>query len=216
MTPKKPSKKKAPKQSVRPVPKPDEPHLPTGVGGDRIPLSMLLRYNTFVELYMESFDCAGAAKEAGWVGMNAAAQKAMGGALLRVPYIATRIEQQYRAIMAKTGATVERIWEEISYMALLDPSVFYDADGNVKPMSEIPEEARRALTGMKVKEGTIGDDGSFVERELKFAGKDAALDKLMRLHRMTDNDKYVIVGGEEFLQRMQEGRERAAVGNRGK
>ena len=216
MTPKKPSKKKAPKQSVRPVPKPDEPHLPTGVGGDRIPLSMLLRYNTFVELYMENLDCAASAKEAGWVGKNPAAQKAMGGALLRVPYIATRIENQYRAIMAKTNATVERIWEEISHVAFLDPAVLYDEDGTPKAMADIPESARRALTGMKVKEGTIGEDGSFVERELKFAAKDAAIDKLMRLHRMTDNDKFVIVGGDEFLQRMQEGRERAAVGNRGK
>ena len=33
---------------------------------------------------------------------------------------------------------------------------------------------------------------------------------LVRLHRMTDNDKYVLVGGEEFLQAMEEGRARAS------
>lgn len=207
----KPSKKKPkPKVSVRPTPDPAEPRLPTGLGGDMIPGSILIRYNQFVEHYLEHFDCAEAAKVAGWVGKNEAAQKSLGGSLLRVPYVATRIEQQYRAILAKTGATVERIWEEISYAAFLDPSVFYDENGDVKPMSEIPEAARRAITGMKVKEGSIGEDGHFTERELKFAGKDAALSKMMQLHRMTDNDKYVLVGGEEFLAKLQEGRDRAA------
>lgn len=220
MEAKKPAKKatkkaaKTAKVSTRPpAPPEDDLQLPTGEGADLIPVSLLVRYNLFVTHYLDTLDCAAAAKVAGWEGKNHAAQKAMGGQLLRNPYIRTAIERQYRAIIAKTGATVERIWEEISYQAFLDPAVFYDERGDVRPMSEIPEAARRAITGMKVKEGTIGEDGSFVERELKFASKDAGLDKLMRLHRMVDNDKMVLVGGEEFVQAMEEGRQRAARGS---
>lgn len=211
----KPPKAKARKTrgKAKPVPDPKGPALPTGVGTDLIPLSMLLRYNTFVEVYMQDLDGPAAAAAAGWeCGGNKKKQAGHAAALLRNPYVRTRIEQQYRSIMAKTGATVERVWEEISYIAFLDPSVFYDDAGNVKPMSELPEGARRALTGMKVKEGSIGEDGHFVERELKYAGKDAAIEKLIRLHRMADNDKMVLINGDEFLAAMEEGRQRAIKG----
>lgn len=209
----KPAKKSA-RKAVKPKPVPEEPKLPTGIGDDRIPVSMLMRYNTFVAHYLETLDCAAAAKEAGWIGKNAAAQRAIGGNLLRNPYIATAIDRQYRAIIAKTGATTERIWEEISYIAFLDPSEAYNASGDPLPIPDIPEHVRRAITGRKKVVKTFGEDGESVEEELKFAGKDAALAKLMQLHRMTDNDKFVVVNGEEFLQAMEEGRERAS--NRGK
>lgn len=208
----KPAAKKSAKQaaSVKPKPHDDEPKLPTGIGDDLIPVSMLVRYNTFVTQYLETLDCAAAAKEAGWIGKNAAAQKSLGGHLLRNPYIRTMIDQQYRAIIAKTKATTERVWEEIAAIAFLDPADAFDEAGNPKPIPDIPEHVRRAITGRKKVVKTFGEDGESVEEELKFASKDAALAKLMQLHRMTDNDKYVLVSGEEFVQAMEEGRERAS------
>lgn len=208
---KKPAKKAAPRRKPEAEP---ELLLPTGIGDDRIPLELLLRYNTFVEHYMQSFDCVAAGKEAGFVGKNAQAQKTIGGHLLRNPYVRTRIERQYQSIIAKTGATVERIWEEITHIAFFDPAEAFGPNGDPLPIPDIPEHVRRVIAGRKKVVKTFGEDGESVEEELKFASKDAALDKLMKLHRMTDNDKYVVVGGEEFLQAMQEGRERAA--SRGK
>ena len=196
--------------SKRPVVAPDEPLLPTGIGDDLIPVSILVRYNTFVSHYLETLDCAEAAKVAGWVGKNTAAQKSFGRHLLNNPYVRTMIDQQYRAIIAKTKATTERVWEEISNIAFLDPVEAYDESGNVKPLSEIPEHVRRAITSRKRTVKTFGEDGESVEEEIKFAGKDAALNKLMQLHRMADNDKMVIVSGDDFLKAMEEGRERAA------
>lgn len=201
--PKAPAKKKAAKKAVTvrpPAPDPEEPHLPTGIGDDLIPVSMLVRYTTFVEHYLQTLDCAAAAKEAGWIGKNAAAQRSLGGRLLHNPQVRTMIERQYRAIMAKTGATVERVWEEISYVAFCDPADAYDDKGRVKLPSEMPEHVRRALT--KYKEGEFGV-------EVAFGGKDAALDKLMRMHKMADNDKMVLVNGDEFVRAMEEGRQRA-------
>jgi hypothetical protein len=204
------ARKPAGRQSEKADPDDPVPLLPTGEGTDLIPVDTLIRYNTFVDHYLQTLDCAAAAKEAGWEGRNEAAQRALGGNLLRNPYIRTRIEKQYRSIIAKTDATPERVWEEISYIAFLDPAVFYDEDGEVKPWDQIPEAARRAITGMKVKTGTIGEDGEFTEREVKYAGKQAALDMLVRLHRMADNDKMVLVSGDEFVKAMEEGRQRAA------
>lgn len=188
--------------------------LPTGIGDDLIPVALLLRYNTFVTQYLETLDAPAAAKAAGWVGTSRAQQNGYASALLRNPYVRTMIDRQYRAIIAKTGATTERVWEEISHIAFLDPGEAYNDDGTPKPMEQIPEHVRRAITGRKRKVMTFGEDGEAVEEEIKFAGKDAALSKLMALHRMTDNDKYVVVSGDEFLQAMEEGRQRAA--SRGK
>jgi hypothetical protein len=203
--------KKAVKSAVKPATDKNEPHLPTGIGDDLIPVSLLLRYNTFVEEYLQTLDCAEAARAAGWdAGKNHPRQRSWGGALLRNPYVRTMIDQQYRAIMAKTKATVERVWEEISLVAFLDPAEAFDANGDPLPIPQIPEHVRRAITGRKKVVKTFGEDGESVEEELKFGNKDAALDKLMKLHRMTDNDKYVIVNGEEFVAAMEEGRQRAA------
>ena len=95
-------------------------------------------------------------------------------------------------------------------IAFLDPAEAFDESGNPKAIPEIPEHVRRCITGRKKVVKQFGEDGSSEEEELKFAGKQAALDMLVRLHRMTDNDKYVLVGGEEFLQAMEEGRARAS------
>lgn len=209
-----PAKKSAGRKRKLGIPRdekgPELPPLPTGEGGDLIPLSMLLRYNTFVEVYMQDLDGPAAAAAAGWdCKGNKKAQAAHARWLLANPYIRTRIEQQYRAIMAKTDATVERVWEEISYIAFLDPADVFNDDGTPRALEDMPERARRAITGRKRKV-TTGEEFETVEEEVKFAGKDAALEKLMRLHRMTDNDKMVLVNGEEFLRAMEEGRERAA------
>lgn len=190
----------------------DEPVLPmpTGEGDDLIPVSILVRYNTFVSHYLDTLDLVEASKQAGWVGKNVQAQRALGGALLRNPYVRTMIERQYQAIIAKTAATTERVWQEIAGIAFLDPAEAFNPDGTPKPMEEMPEHVRRAIIGRKRKVMTFGEDGEAVEEEIKFASKDAALEKLMRLHRMTDNDKYVLVSGDEFVAAMEEGRQRAA------
>lgn len=180
--------------------------------GDFVPVTLLLKYTAFVEHYLTTGDGVGAVRASKIAEEGASEQRCR--ILLRhtlnVPNVRQMMTDQYRSILAKTGATVERVWEEISYQAFLDPAVFYDAMGEVLPIGEMPENARRALTGMKVKTGTIGEDGDFTERELKYANKQGALEQLMRLHRMVDNDKVVIVDGDEWMRALQEGHDRAA------
>ena len=200
-----------PEEDLEPLPVLEfEFEVPGGtVSGPIVPLDKMIQYQKFVGEYLQTLDGAEAAKAAG-LGTTRAQQQGHASALLRNPVVRTMIERQYRAIMVKTSASVERVWEEIAYAAFLDPGVLYNEDGEALPMAEIPEYARRALTEYKVKEGTIGEDGAFIERTLKFGSKDRAIEKLMRLHRMVDNDKMVLVNGDEFLAAMEEGRQRAA------
>lgn len=209
--PKKPAKKPRtkPVASLKAAP-PDDPVI-EGPLGDFVPVSMLVKYADFVREYLDSGDSIGSAKKVKLIPEDASAQSARATVrgILHQPNVVKMLQDQYRSIVAKTGATTERVWEEITRIAFLDPAVFYDENGDVKPMDQIPEEARRALTGMKVKTGTLGEDGDFVERELKYAGKHSALEQLIRLHRMVDQDKLVIVDGDEWMRRVREGRDRA-------
>lgn len=213
--PKRKATKRKPVASVKAAP-PDDPKI-LGPLGDFVPVTMLVKYADFVRQYLETGDSIGSARKALLIPETASEQSARATVrgILHNPTVVEMLTAQYKAIIAKTGATVERVWEEIANAAFLDPGVFYDETGDVKPMHEIPENARRALTGMKVKTGTIGEDGEFVERELKYGGKDSAIDKLMRLHRMVDQDKLVVVDGDEWMRKITEGQKRAADAARG-
>jgi hypothetical protein len=46
----------------------------------------------------------------------------------------------------------ERVLQEAAIIAFNDPARFFDADGNLLPVTEMPEEARRALAGIEVEE----------------------------------------------------------------
>ena len=225
MTPKLPAKKarnapakKAPTAKLRPD-ETDTLYLPDGTDGpdgfaSLIPAAFLLKYDTFVSEYLTSGDAPAAAKIAGFVGKNDQSQKAIGGALLRNVYVATLIHERARSLMAKHRITAERVWEEIAHTAFLDPGEAYNEDGSPKKVPDMPEHVRRAIVGYKEVEKTFGEDGHSLEREIKFNGKDAAIDKLMKLLRMVDQDKLVIVDGQDFLNAMEEGRERARAGGR--
>lgn len=206
-TPKRPRTK--PVASIKAAP-PDDPKI-EGPLGDFVPVTMLVRYADFVRDYLDTGDSIGSAIKAKLIPETANAQSARATVrgILHNPVVVKMLQDQYRSIVAKTGATVERVWEEITHIAFLDPAVFYDEKGEVRPIGDMPESARRALTGMKVKTGTIGEDGEFVERELKYAGKHSAIEQLIRLHRMVDQDKLVVVDGDEWMRRVREGRDRA-------
>ena len=223
MPPKLPAKKarnapakKAPTAKLRPD-ETDDIYLPDGTGGadgiaPLIPAAFLLKYDTFVGEYLQTGDAPAAAKVAGFVGKNDQSQKAIASQLLRNVYVQTLVQERARSLMARHRITADRIWEEIAHAAFLDPGLAYNEDGSPKKVPDMPEHVRRAITGYKEVEKTFGEDGSSLEREIKFGGKDAAIDKLMKLMRMVDSDKLVIIDGQDFLTAMEEGRERARNG----
>ena len=80
--------------------------------------------------------------------------------------------------------TVERTIEEYARVAYLDPALFFDSEGKLLRIAEMPEAARRAVASMEVEELFAG---SGVERrhvgrlhKIRFASKVAALDSLAK------------------------------------
>ena len=68
---------------------------------------------------------------------------------LKHPIFQKAITKRAAQVQAKFRLDAERITTEVNYIALLDPKDFYDEEGNLKPIHEIPEYARRAVASMK-------------------------------------------------------------------
>ncbi len=177
-----------------------------------IPTATLVKMHTFVMHYLETGDSVGSVVKAGFAAEDDNVQRKRGlvAGLFANDYVKRILTEQYQAIVAKTGATTERVWQEIARCAFVDiAQAYHPGTTDPLPFSEMPEDVRRAITGFKVVHKTFGEDGESVEKEIKFAGKDGAIDKLMRLHRMIDSDKLVVLDGTDFLKAMEEGRKRA-------
>lgn len=98
--------------------------------------------------------------------------------------------------LARANVKHERIIREIADLAFLDPIDFVDDEGNVRSLSDMPPDARRAIAGIKVRTQKAPDGSETVTREVKFADKNSALDKLMRhagLYKDTTGDLPVLV-----------------------
>lgn len=92
--------------------------------------------------------------------------------------ITARIEELQKAAQKRTEITIDRVLKEIAAIAFVDAYEIWDDEGNMKPISQIPESARRAIVGLE-KKVVVGQS---VEETLKakLADKNAALEKLMK------------------------------------
>jgi len=135
----------------------------------------------FVAEYLRDFNGTQSAIRAGYSPRTARSQAAD---LLTKPNIAKAIAEAQRKALEKAQATVERTIAEYSRVAYLDPAAFFDACGNLLPITEMPEDARRAIAGIEVTElfEGSGDERAHVGRlhKIRIASKIAALDSLAK------------------------------------
>lgn len=183
--------------------------LPESANGGFVPVDMLLKYQAFAAHYVLTGNATQATREAGFEAPTEDARRTLAHRLTIHPDVIPFIQKQVRAMQAKIEATTERVWEELSYLAFLDPAEVLNEDGTMKPLDQIPERARRAIAKSKVKVSTFGEDSESVEREVSFASKENALERLMRLLGMLKDTTVTVVTTEDFMRAIEEGRERA-------
>jgi hypothetical protein len=98
----------------------------------------------------------------------------------------------YQEIIARPldeiQASLVRIVRENSYLAFSDLGECFDREGNILPLEEMPDSARRAVSSMKVtrkylrhKDGTSDLE---VTREIKLWSKPQALEMFFKYHDM--------------------------------
>lgn len=64
------------------------------------------------------------------------------------PHIKKRIKELQAPAVKKAEITVERVFQELATIAFLDHEKITDAKGNYLPVHKLPENVRRALSGL--------------------------------------------------------------------
>jgi len=148
---------------------------------------LTLKQQAFCDLYRGSEDDAirGNAKQCYMLayGANETSAEANGPRLLKdkhvFEYLITKREMAEEAV----DISEERILRELSYSAFIDPGCFFNDEGALLPVHQMPEEARRALAGIEIT--TIGSKGeiSFTSK-IKHIDKKGVLELLMKHKKM--------------------------------
>lgn len=135
----------------------------------------------FVEEYLIDLNASAAARRAGYAPKRA---DATAYNLLRKTEIQEALAVARQELSAKTGITPEKVIEGFAQGAFYDPADFYDENGYLKNIHDIPKEARTALAGMETFEVLAGEGDNkrpFAQvRKIKHASRHQNLDSLAK------------------------------------
>lgn len=130
----------------------------------------------FAREYRKDFNATQAAVRAGYSPKTAASQ---GQRLLKSPAVGTAIARAQASLLKKEESSVENIVTELARIAFLDPGQLLDKKGVPLPIHQMPEEARRGLTTLEIKELFNSHSGkkrrTGQQYKLSFTGKIKAL-----------------------------------------
>lgn len=136
-------------------------------------LGMTNQQRLFADEYLIDLNATQAAIRAGYSPRTAQQQSSD---LLSKPLIRDYIDQILAEQSRRTGITIERILREYARIALLNPSKVIDT-ATAAIRNDATEDDLAAIQSIKVK-ATQSDKGDSIEREVKFASKQAALERL--------------------------------------
>ncbi len=162
----------------------------------------------FVEEYLVDLNATQAAIRAKY-SENTAGSQAFD--LLKKPEIQAAIQAEMDKRSKRTNITADNVLKELMRIATADLSGAYDEQGRLKPIHEIPEDTRRAMSGVKVFEEFEGFGADRVKigevREVKFWDKPKSLEILAR-HLKLLTDKVEVSGSVTISDRLAKARKR--------
>lgn len=125
-----------------------------------------------------------------------------GSKTLAKPYIQEAIQKGRKNLSKRTEVTQERVIMELARLAFLDPRAFFDDEGNLIPITQLPDEAAAAVAGMDVFEEFEGKGEDRVRvgftKKIKLTRKEKALEMLSR-HLGLFDDKVTLDFSAETL-----------------
>jgi phage terminase small subunit len=109
------------------------------------------KHASFLKAYISNgHNSAAAARSAGYSERSA---PQTGSALLKHPDIAAELARLQSKTEKKLELTANRLMEELSHLAYLDPADLYDpVTGKLLAVKDMPEGARRAIAGIEENE----------------------------------------------------------------
>jgi phage terminase small subunit len=108
----------------------------------------------FVHSYLVSLNATAAAQEAGYKNPNTASAK-----LMKHPRVKELIEQEQAARVERCKVKADDVLKEMMRLAFLDPKQFLGPDGSILPLKDMPEDARRCISQMRITYSESPDDG---------------------------------------------------------
>jgi phage terminase small subunit len=107
---------------------------------------------------------------------------------LSKPDIQEYLNKKKEQIVTKIGVTQEQVAEELRRLAFSDLRCLFNENGSLKKISELDEDAARALAGVDVDEITIGNSAIGTTKKVKLWDKLKALEMLGRYFGMFEKD----------------------------
>lgn len=139
------------------------------------------RQERFVAEYLTDLNATKAAIRAGYSKRSAYSQ---GHDLLKKPEVQEAISKATAKRATKLELTAERVLLEATRLAFADPAQAFTPEGALLPLPEIPEELRRAVSGLDVEALFEGRGESREQvgtlRKIRFWSKPDALELLAK------------------------------------
>jgi len=153
----------------------------------------------FVAEYLKDLNATDAIVRCGFKGKR---PDAAGSRMLAMPAVQAALARHRTELEDTALVTVKEVVNEFRNVAFLDPADFYDADGNLLPVPQMPERARRALLGFEVehvktsrtKKGEDDEGNADAETEVETIRKVKLLNKLDALR---DLGRFLKMFGDE-------------------
>jgi phage terminase small subunit len=155
---------------------------PASAPGGRSSARLTAQQRLFAHEYLVDRNGTQAAIRAGYSARSAGS---MAGDLLKKPEIRSLVDRGLEKLTEKTEVKVERVLLELHRILLADPVQALQDDGALRPLSEWPEDLRRAISSMEIEElfAGRGDDREQIGRlaKVKFWSKTESAQQLLRV-----------------------------------
>lgn len=151
--------------------------------------ALTAKQQVFVQEYLVDLNATQAAIRAGYSKRTA---EWIGPQLLGKTHVSEAVQKAMAKREERTEITQDRVLKEYAKLAFLDPRRFYDDDGQLLQVHELPDDVAAALSSMEVVTEKAGDLELAV-RKIKFSDKKAALDSIAR-HLGMFKDKTELTG----------------------
>ena len=136
------------------------------------------RIQSFVEAYVLTLNAARAARVAGYASKASAVR---GAELLRRPDVQQAIQARQAELARRYAVGVENTIDALAAMSFFDPLDFFEENGHLRDLADVPLQARMALSGFKVRRVVVDRDAPPEEIiEIRFLDRGANVERLMK------------------------------------
>ncbi len=135
------------------------------------------RMKVFVEAYLSNNgNATQAALDAGFSPKSAASQ---GSRLLKNVKVQQELDRRRAELVTKYQITSDMVIRSIAQELTFDPAKLYGADGQLLPITQLPEDVRMALTSVEFEQAGSPQAPVFV-RKVKWAQRQGAREQAMK------------------------------------